>query len=248
MDLIILSATHRSGSTLLQRIFNARKETLIWGEQNGLLNHYQHLYKNLVFYTNTHQGQREKFFNRGEDPNVWIACMTPEKTYIDYAVTESLKVLFDHLYEQNREGHDIIGFKEVRYGEEEINLLRKCYPEAKLVLLVRTPVDVWKSMNGTGLAGNVHHFINKWNKHAAYYLKLANSDPNAYLVKYEDLVNQKQETLEMISEVGFLSIDDIQSVISKKISTTSKSINEQTARLITNKCAQVMRQYGYLRM
>ena len=44
LNLLVLSATPRAGSTLLQRICNARKGTLIWGEQAGLLKRFADIY------------------------------------------------------------------------------------------------------------------------------------------------------------------------------------------------------------
>ena len=44
LNLIILSANHRAGSTLLQRICNARKGTLIWGEHGGSLSYFREIY------------------------------------------------------------------------------------------------------------------------------------------------------------------------------------------------------------
>lgn len=246
MDIIISSATHRSGSTLLQRIFNVRKETLIWGEQDGLLTNFYNIHRNLKHYSENLKQQRLNYFNNDEDPNHWIACMNPEMEYVDRAVMNSLKVLFDSLYEQYRGGHDKIGFKEVRYGENELTLFRKCYPDAKIVLLVRNPIHVWKSMLGAGLGNNAANFSKKWNKHASYYLQLAESDPNAYLIKYENLVNKDPMTMETISKLGEISLEEIDTVLSKKIWSTPKQTTNAEERIIKNECGKTMKQYGYL--
>lgn len=246
MDIIISSATHRSGSTLLQRLFNARKETLIWGEQDGLLTNFFNMHRNLKHYSvNLHQ-QRVNYFNNGEDPNQWIACMNPEIEFVDQAIINSIKVLFDSLYEQNRGAHDIIGFKEVRYGENELSLFRKCYPDAQIVLLVRNPIDVWRSMLGAGLGNNVANFSKKWNKHASYYLELPQKDHNSHLIIYEKLVNKDPETLETIAKLGKLSNDEINHVLSNKIWSTPRTVSEAQRKVIIQECGEVMKKYGYL--
>lgn len=246
MDIIISSATHRSGSTLLQRIFNKRKKTLIWGEQDGLITHFHQIHKNLAHYSVDLKNQRNNYFNNDEDTDTWIACMTPEMKYVDKAVKNSLKVMLDSLYEQHRETHDMIGFKEVRYGENELQLFRECYPNAKIVLLVRNPIDIWGSMLGSGLAGNVQPLINKWNDRASYYLQMVKDDPNTYLIQYENLVKEELVTIQILSKLGKLPTKDIHAVISKKIWSSQRPIPEQVKKLIRNQCGQLMKQYGYL--
>jgi len=246
MDIIISSATHRSGSTLLQRIFNVRKKTLIWGEQDGLITFFHKIYRNLRHYSVNLKLQHQNYFNNDEDPNYWIACMNPELEFVENAITNSLKVLLESLYEQYRGDHDIIGFKEVRYGENELNLFRKCYPNTKIILLVRNPINVWKSMLGAGLGNNVANFTKKWNKNASYYLQLQKKDPNSILLKYEDIVNKDEKTLNIISELGKISLNEIDTVLSKKISSTPRPITDADKKFIINQCKENMQQYGYL--
>lgn len=246
MHIMISAATHRSGSTLLQRIFNTRKKTLIWGEQDGLLTYFHQMYRNLRHYSEDLKQQRLDYFNHDEDPNHWIACMAPEIDYVEQAVIESIKVMFDCLYDQYRESHDFIGFKEVRYGEEELTLFRKCYPDTPIILLVRHPLDVWRSMLGAGLGDNVKVLIHNWNAHAGYYVQLSKQDPNSLLVKYEDIVNQDPRTIERISSLGQLSIDEIHSVLSKKIWSTRREASHGAEIEIMNRCGEIMKLYGYL--
>ncbi|MGG3888400.1 sulfotransferase family protein [Metabacillus fastidiosus] len=246
MDIIISAASHRSGSTLLQRIFNIRKETLIWGEHGDLLNNYCNIYRNLKHYSIDMEQQRLNYFNNNEDPNHWIACMNPEMKFVDKAIINSLKVLFDSLYEQHRKGHDMVGFKEVRYGEDELTLFRRCYPNAKIVLLVRNPIHVRKSMKGADLEDDLADFTKKWNRHASYYLQLSKKDPNVYLIKYEDLVSKDPAVMEMICNVGKLSLAEINKVLSKKIWSTPINITNKEREIIENECGEIMKQYDYL--
>jgi hypothetical protein len=246
MDIMISAATHRSGSTLVQRIFNIRKKTLIWGEQDGLLTRYYQIHRNLQNYAINHAQQRTNYFDNQEDPNHWIACMTPEISHIDKAVTDSLRLLFHTLYEQpHREGHDTIGFKEVRYGENELTLFRKCYPQAKIILLVRDPLHVWKSMKGSGLAGNAANFAKKWHNNASYYLQLNEKNPNVHLFKYEDIVSKNPETLEYLSQLADISSEEIDSVLAKKIFSTPREMSNAEWKTIVNACGETMKRYGY---
>lgn len=141
MDIIISSNTHRTGSTLIQRIFNAREETLIWGEHGGALSSFIDIYNKLTHFSRFSETERQNYFGNNEDPNQWIASMTPEMDYVEQSIVNSVRVFLDSLYKQYRDTHDTIGFKEVRYGKQELELFKRCYPEAKIVLLVRHPLD-----------------------------------------------------------------------------------------------------------
>lgn len=246
MDLIISAATHRTGSTLLQRIFNARAKTLIWGEQDGALTHFFKIYKKAEHYSVDLSDQRRKYFENNEDPNRWIACMMPELEYVEEAIINSIKAFCETLYTKYPGNHDIIGFKEVRYGEDELTLFRKCYPKAEIILLVRNPVDVWKSMIGVGLGNNVNRMVQKWNRNTEYYLKLAQNDPKAHLILYEDMINRDKSTLDLISDLGQLTKQEIDHVLNKKILSTSKEIATKQREFIVNKCEKIMKECNYI--
>lgn len=248
MDIVISSATHRSGSTLLQRIFNAREQTLIWGENGGCLIDFCKINENTKHYA-AFNGQRRAFFNNNENPNKWIACMTPPKKEVEEAMIKTVKTFHDHLYAKNyAKQHDLIGYKEVRYGKRELLLLRQCYPECKVLLLIRNPVNVWKSLSPIGmknLYGSVDDFIKVWNDRVKAYLELSKSDAGMYLVKYEDLINRKQDTLNLLKKVGHLRDKEIGKVLNKKISSTSKPIPKKQETFIRNQCDPLMKALGY---
>ncbi|KAB2329370.1 sulfotransferase [Cytobacillus depressus] len=250
MDILISAATHRSGSTLLQRIFNARMKTLIWGEHNGVLTNFCELEKKLSDYASKFEHQREVYFKTNENPSNWIATMNPSKKFIDNAVHHSVKAFLDNLYAEHNKTHDIIGFKEVRYGQAELELFRKCYPHTKIILLVRNPIDVWRS-HSNHLKKEVYNhslekFIKKWRNHVLYYINLAKNDPNAYFLKYEDIVARKPKTLNTILDVADITMEEFNSVLDVKI----KGLNKGTTKpndlhRIEMKCSDIMEQLNY---
>ena len=77
LNLIILSANHRAGSTLLQRICNARKGTLIWGEHGGALRYFSEIYASAGYFAVAGAQERDDYFRQDENPNLWIASMSP---------------------------------------------------------------------------------------------------------------------------------------------------------------------------
>ncbi|OEF98872.1 hypothetical protein BHF71_02795 [Vulcanibacillus modesticaldus] len=244
IKLIISSATHRMGSTLLQRICNTRKETLIWGEHGGALTDFANIYINLLHFSIHSKKERDAYFDNGEDVNQWIASMTPDIPYVEKAIIQSVKSFFNNLYNQYKDSHDFVGFKEVRYGERELTLFRKCYPEAKIFLLVRNPVDTYASVNRKWYP-TIEDFTEKWKKNVSYYIDLDKKDPNAFLLRYEDIVNKSKVTLELISKITKVSVKDIEEVLKHKLRSTKKPITEDEKRFIIKKCQQVMKKLGY---
>ncbi|MBO8168632.1 MAG: sulfotransferase [Thermoanaerobacteraceae bacterium] len=247
MNVIISAVTHRTGSTLMQRIFNMRKKTLIWGEHYGMVNYFCEIYSAARSICSSEDSKQEhqNYFAGGENPNIWIANMNPDVGYADRAIINSVQAFFDAFYSQYRESHDLIGFKEVRYGEAELSLLRRCYPEVKFVLLIRNPVDVWMSMPHNWKE-DIQVFLHKWNSNTRYYLRLAKSDSKAHLFLYEDVVQQKKQTLELLAELARVTAADIKNVLSHKLFSTRSRIPEKDRQYIIEQCADNMKQLGYL--
>ncbi|MGC5325143.1 sulfotransferase [Brevibacillus sp. SYSU BS000544] len=249
MDVILSAATHRSGSTLLQRIFNARKETLVWGEHLGVLRDFVHIQQKVMRMSRMGQKSRESYFNQGENPNQWLAIMAPGPYFIRAATIQSVKMYLDCLYSQHREGHDMVGFKEVRYGAQELSILQECYPQAKLVLIVRNPIEAWKSYpKSWGEYRSALQFARQWNRNVNYYLQLVNSNPNASLIQYEKMVRKDPVTIERLAQLAQLTHQEIHSVLAQKIrgSRRKKTITMAQRAIIRRHCRRNMRLLGYL--
>lgn len=244
MNLIISAMEYRTGSTLLQRICNARKETLIWGEHGGILINFADTLRLLRHFSSYSAQEREIYFGRGEDPNTWIANMTPDLEYVEEAVVCSIKTMFDKLYAPYRDTHDIIGFKEVRYGLPEIELFRMCYPEADIFLLVRHPVDIWKSGSWENISPE--QFIKKWNRNARHYFELHQKDPFCHLINYEDIVNKKPLSIQLIQEKARVTMKQIKYVLEYRTTSTRKdNIPGEIKQLIHEGCKEAMHLLGY---
>lgn len=177
--------------------------------------------------------------------------MNPSNEVIDNAFHQSVKAFLDNLYAEHSNTHDIIGFKEVRYSRNELELFRKCYPDAKIILLVRDPRDVWKSHDiGFRRAfynNSLIRFTQRWTNHVSNYIDFSNNDPNAYLVKYEDIIERKPETLNVILDVAEITIEELNSVLNVKISGPVKkgTCGPNERRIIENRCRDVMKQLNY---
>ncbi len=247
ISLIILAANHRAGSTLLQRICNAREKTLIWGEHKAMLKHFAAIFAAAAHFSIAGASEREKFFAQNENPNLWIASMCPELEYAQRAVVESARALLRAFYDQYRENHDIFGFKEVQYDRCDLELLRRCYPGAKVLLLVRHPLNTWKS-TPRGWYPSLEYWIEKWNSRAAYFRDFAAADPNCLLLRHEDVVAKDAETLEVIGETAKVARRQINRVLARKIRGTpgKARVPKADRELIARECREGIEALGYV--
>jgi hypothetical protein len=245
IKLVILSVVHRAGSTLLQRLCNARKGTLVWGEHGGVLQHYADIYAGAAYFSAAASHERDAYFSGQEDPNCWIANMTPDLEYVQQATVESARTFLNTLYGQYGETHDMIGFKEVRYVRGEIELLRKCYPEASILLLFRNPLNTWNSTPREWYP-SFETWVSKWNRNAKCFLDFSKSDPHCHLLRYEDLIHREKSTMDMLSDVAKITPEHIAQVMSHKIGSAHWGISESERQTILEQSHEMMTALRYL--
>jgi hypothetical protein len=245
IKLIILSAVHRSGSTLLQRICNARMGTLIWGEHGGLLTHFAEIYASPAFFSAAASQERIQYFSSGENPNLWIGSICPQMDFIRQATVESARTFLNTMYGQYRENHDIIGFKEVSYTRREYELLRRCYPEAEILFLVRNPLNTWNSTPRTWYP-SLDAWIEKWLRNTHYFMAMANTDAHCRLLRHEDVAGQEKETMAILAETAKVSPKQIALVLGNKIGSAHVGINEAERQTILRQCGKIMANLGYV--
>jgi hypothetical protein len=244
IKLIILSAVHRSGSTLLQRICNARKGTLIWGEHGGLLSHFAEIYTSAAFYSAAATQERIQYFSRGENPNLWIGSICPQLDLVRQATVESARAFLNTMYGQHRENHDIIGFKEVHYARREYELLRRCYPEAEILFLVRNPLNTWNSTPRSWYP-SFDAWLEKWLRNTQFFMALAKTDAHCRLLRHEDVVGRGKETMAILAEAAKVSLKQIALVLGNKIGSSHVGIDVTERQTILRQCGKTMADLGY---
>ncbi|WP_281888518.1 sulfotransferase [Paenibacillus sp. YYML68] len=248
IQLIIAAAAHRSGSTLLQRICNHREKTLIWGEHGGVLQQFVDIYGSLEHYAVNGSPERNSFFSSEANARsgLWIANMSPELSDVTRAVTSSVHALFSTLYAHSPDGssYDTVGFKEVRYGPDELRLFRMCFPNAWILLLVRRPEDTYAS--APHWYEKIEDLTDKWNKNAAFYHTFAQHDARTLLVTYEALIEQEELLLEKLSRVIQVPVADIKKILQLKVgSFRTKDLSSDIAEQIRHRCQVTMRLFDY---
>ncbi|MCK8817063.1 sulfotransferase [Natroniella sulfidigena] len=219
----------------------------MWGEHQGILKLFREIYDDTKHCSDYCQHERNDYFGNNEDPNQWIANLTPTNEYVDQAIVASVKSFLANLYSQYQNSHDIIGFKEVRYGQQELELLRKCYPEAIIFLLIRNPVEIWKSIpDNWPISNHIEKYITTWIENSKFYIKMDQEDKRAYLIRFEDLVAKDSQTVNLISRLAQLSKAQINDVLRHKIgSTKNKMISAKDEAFILKNCQEIMELIGY---
>jgi hypothetical protein len=243
LKLIVLSPVGRSGSTLLQRICNARKQTLIWGEHGGALWYFSEIYGVITEMASLGSADREKYFAGNEDPNQWIASMCPDLGYAQQAVVESARTLLNTLYGQYEPGHDILGFTEIRYGRADVELLRKCYPEADILLLVRHPCDTWSSSGNWPYS--LEEWIAMWQANTEAYADLAQSDRHCHLIHYRDVVGKESRVMALLKDLARVTEEQIADVLAHKIGSCHLDCSHSDREIIRDRCGPTLRKLGY---
>jgi hypothetical protein len=223
MNIIILSSSRRMGSTLIQRIFNARDGTLIWGEQNGILKHFNLIYNHMSQFCKKEKEEEYDFFVNN-NKNIWTATLCPKEQIIRKAMELSTKTFLDEVYKNNN--FDIIGFKEVVYNKNEVELLRKIYPNSKFIFITRNPLDTWKSIINKDINRNWHptveHFMIRWNEKSNYFYNYSKNNKNCLFIKFEDIVKRDKEILNKLKKMAKINDNQLMKVLDKKIKGADK--------------------------
>ncbi|MBB6734368.1 sulfotransferase [Cohnella zeiphila] len=244
MDIILSAIAHRTGSTLVQRIFNKRAGTLIWGEHGGIVSQFVRIRALAEHFAVHGKAEKKAYFGSGENANTWIANMSPEPERIGEGVVQAVRAFFAAAYAEYRESHDRIGFKEVRYGKPEIELLKSCYPAATIVLLVRHPVDVWRSA-AEFWSGDADLFARIWNERAIAYAKLRDPERGTHLVRYEDIVARDENTISLLSELAEIPRPEIEKVLGVRLNSTRTERSEEDVDRIRSVCQDGLTRLGY---
>lgn len=191
--LLVLAAGQRCGSTLVQRLLSSHPRVRVWGEHVGVLRQMLTARQRLRLWSDSNgMAGRRELESAGHQG--FIANLTPESGQVDEACVAFVETLF--AIPAREEGRPIWGFKEVRYGLSDVLLMRELFPRLRVVLVVRDPRDVlrsldeWETLGGWSRVGTEDSLRN-WHRVAASFV---GSDTDPHLssfilrVRYEDLV------------------------------------------------------------
>jgi hypothetical protein len=161
-------------------------------------------------------------------------------------MVNAVRAMFRTMYGQYRESHDILGFKEVRYYGGAAELLLKCYGEAHFLLLVRNPLNCWKSMLPQW-GWTVDRWGREWNAFVESFRTLAAEHDRCHLIRYEDLIRQEARTMAVLAETARVSEKQVLEVLANKIGSTGagRGITDAEQDAILGCCRASMEAFGY---
>jgi hypothetical protein len=189
----LFAAGWRSGSTLLQRLLCSHPEIHIWGENMALCSELERGYVRLAQHAEHAARARADFLLNGT--SAWIANLNPPpEAYLDgvRALLQTYLAAPAMALAKPR-----WGFKEVRHQRNMALFLRRLYPEARIIFLVRHPARCLASARATArddagpalldFLGGPAAFLSHWSDVATSFLSGLDADTEL-LIRYEDLV------------------------------------------------------------
>lgn len=250
--IFVFASGWRTGSTLLQRLLCSHPEIHVWGENRGLCDALQGLYRDVLAHRQTVARAESDFRINGAD--AWIANLNPSPDRFLHAT----RVMLDEYLARPAEemGRTRWGFKEVRYGFDMADFLRLMYPNARFVLLTRHPGDCLASARATQRTwklldhvGGPAGFLAHWERTARSFL-LARDETGALGVRFEDLTRAPEEWVARLGSFLDVSPDGFRGDVfaTRRRGWTDDEpclTEEDIAALADSSVWEVAREYGY---
>lgn len=216
LEFAILSPAQRSGSTLIQRVFNANPQNLVWGEHGGVLCDLAAVRQRLrIFARAEGGGDRQRLF--GSDRAVtWTANATPAEGVVDAALVATTRCLLERLYTDASTDSKRTGFKEVRYGSGELQLLRAAFPNIHMVMIVRDPVETARSVMRQAWANPA--IAQEWRDRVLAFVEQVHRYERAWLFRMNDVVARHPQTIETLSSLSGAPSGDVEAVLNHHVS------------------------------
>lgn len=216
----IFSAGWRSGSTLVQRLVTSTGQILVWGEVGGALNSIADAFERYRQMLGP-GGERFRHGFGGEGlaqyeafrtapasgMHQWIACMNPPEDVVLASFRKALEAIY--AVPAAALGYQRWGVKEVQSGLDTALFLRRLWPNAKFVFLIRSPYACLLSIKRRGWIdwpggrSPVRFFAEHWQRLAADFRQA----DFGLLVRYEDLVNDPDALLNLCKYLDIQPVD-----------------------------------------
>jgi hypothetical protein len=243
---VVVAGSGRCGSTLLQSILNTNPDFLIWGEHNGFLRQIAEAYYNAAHprFPDKSELDAAQRIKKLRDARHWPAWdnLCGEADFLDRFRAFLRSLFADATGKATR-----WGFKEIRYAQDvndrTLRLMFDCFPETRLIILVREPEPtIFSTLSHWVFADRRHGDIdpdeldqrileaaNAWSGQYRHLHDLSQGlAPNCLALRYEDLGSPK--TYHKLSKFLETSSFDYQKHIGKVKDAANKT--DPTANLI----------------
>jgi len=207
---LFLLGSGRSGTTLIQRIFNSFDDVILWGEHSGFLDELASVYFHIKNCPSMHEYSYSQLAPKDCD-NLWGYYKNPKRwqAWNNWFGPDDLKkqfcVLVESIFNPEHMGKKRVwGFKEIRYGEnpQVIDFLAELYPQAQFLVIARDGLNVIESQLTTFHQGTSNYprlkriiqlpilikIAKKWAKTNNTFMDLQKNNPNFHVIKYEDFI------------------------------------------------------------
>ncbi len=243
-SIVISASSRRSGSTWLQRIVYASTDIFVWGESFPLIELLGTIFANFQYNQSVQAKETENFFSNEQEPTLWTANITPSLSKLKRANN----AFFSEYYGGNDRPH--YGWKEVHYGSQEIKFIHEIFPETKIILLVRNPINVIRSLAAQGWIGkyedtqNIEMICNTWMERTREYFEFK-EDPRFLFIRYEDIHFRISDILDFI---GGKSNKNVERAFNTYVGDSKKlfPLGKEDEEMIVRICAKEMVELGYL--
>lgn len=149
----------------MQRLFNANRSTLVWGENGQSLVRFMGIHSQATQFSRAARSYRDNYL-ASRDESIDISCMAPAEAVVRRAVVESVRQFLNTLYEP-RPGMKI-GFKEVTHPPMIVDIFKEAFPQAKTIFVSRHPVSTWRSVPDNW-GQSIEKFANAWARNTSGY-------------------------------------------------------------------------------
>ena len=172
----------RSGSTLLQGLLNALPGYLILGENFDAMRHIEALFRRLPRFGVQRSGDAKR-----REPSRPTHPFFGFENFNDAAFLDGLRLLVERVLTQDADSTAIrcLGFKEIRYSPTDVArkvaFLRSVFPGCAIIYNIRNPQDVIES------EFQKDKEIAQFESFNALLAERSASDPDSFLVRYEDV-------------------------------------------------------------
>jgi len=163
--IVLICATGRSGSTTMQRIINTIPNSNICGENYGAINSI------LDFYNKLHATSRDYVpghYNPASYENIISKNVKPAwyNSYKMNEMEEQIRKLIITMF-KNKPETNLWGFKEIRYDNKKINLIRlfkTLFPQTKVIIQIRGNIHAQSKSGWYKDDKNAAAYLNQMNK------------------------------------------------------------------------------------
>lgn len=245
---VFLLGAGRSGTTLIQRMFNTYDDVILWGEHAGFLEQLADAY----FVLKQNPSMHEYSYNKRvkdpkidalayyKDPKHWQAWMN---WFGPQNVDDIYRNFLESTFNPEHINKPIWGFKEIRYGRncKVVRFLQELYPNAIFIAMVRDGLNVIESQlttfhQGTSKYPKLKRILQlpqlikiayNWQKYNATFLHLQKSSSNFILLRYEDFIADRQLIKPILNKLN-LDFTSIQEAVFNLNEGRGSSFEDQT--------------------